>query len=107
MSSARSQFLRRFSVRAGSKCHYGNPEWRRPEVKAHWDWAFRTVWFFGVLTVVRLALLWRSRPDPRGLLAALAIAGLIGVVLLGKRATTADDSFISTESESYGSSESR
>src|SRR5580765_8238100 len=25
-------------------------------VKEHWDWAFRSVWFFGVLTMLRLVL---------------------------------------------------
>jgi uncharacterized membrane protein len=50
-------------------------------VKDHWDWAFRTVWFFGVATLARLALL--RRPDPSGgLVAALALAGLVGLGLL-------------------------
>jgi uncharacterized membrane protein len=54
-------------------------------VKDHWDWAFRTVWFFGTLTVVRLVLLWRARADPpRALIAALTLAGLVGLVLLGE-----------------------
>jgi uncharacterized membrane protein len=54
-------------------------------VKDHWDWAFRTIWFFGILTVVRLVLLWRARRDPpRALIAALTLAGLVGVVLLGE-----------------------
>jgi uncharacterized membrane protein len=54
-------------------------------VKEHWDWAFRTTWFFGILTVVRLVLLWRARADPRRvLIAALTLAGLVGVVLLGE-----------------------
>ena len=54
-------------------------------VKDHWDWAFRTIWFFGILTVVRLVLLWRARRDPpHALIAALTLAGLVGVVLLGE-----------------------
>src|ERR1700687_1988250 len=54
-------------------------------VKDHRDWAFRTVWFFGILTVVRLVLLWRARADPpRALIAALTLAGLVGLVLLGE-----------------------
>jgi uncharacterized membrane protein len=54
-------------------------------VKEHWDWAFRTVWFFGILTVVRLVLLWRWRADPRpALIAALTLAGLLGGVLLAE-----------------------
>jgi uncharacterized membrane protein len=54
-------------------------------VKDHWDWAFRTVWFFAILTTARLILLRRRRADPRPLLvAALTVAGLLGVVLLGE-----------------------
>jgi uncharacterized membrane protein len=54
-------------------------------VKEHWDWAFRTVWFFAVLTVARLVLLWRARANPRtALIAALTLAGLVGVLLLGE-----------------------
>jgi uncharacterized membrane protein len=54
-------------------------------VKEHWDWAFCAVWFFGILTAVRLVLLWRARADPRPLLiAALTLAGLVGVVLLAE-----------------------
>jgi uncharacterized membrane protein len=54
-------------------------------VKEHWDWAFRTVWFFGILTVARLVLLWRVRSDPRpALIAALTLAGLLGGVLLAE-----------------------
>ena len=50
-------------------------------VKDHWDWAFRTVWFFGVATMARLVLL--RRPEPSGrLVAALALAGLVGLGLL-------------------------
>jgi len=54
-------------------------------VKEHWDWAFRTVWFFGILTMVRLVLLWRARADPRpALIAALTLVGLLGCILLGE-----------------------
>jgi uncharacterized membrane protein len=54
-------------------------------VKEHWDWAFRTAWFFGILTVVRLVVLWRARANPRpALIAVLTLAGLVGVVLLGE-----------------------
>jgi len=54
-------------------------------VKEHWDWAFRTVWFFGILTIVRLVVLWRARADPRpGLIVALTLAGLLGCILLGE-----------------------
>jgi uncharacterized membrane protein len=52
-------------------------------VKEHWDSAFRTVWFFTILTTVRLVLLWRVRADPRpALIALLTLVGLLGVVLL-------------------------
>ena len=54
-------------------------------VKEHWDWAFRAVWFFTILTAVRLVLLWRGRAEPRpALIAALALAGLLGGVLLAE-----------------------
>jgi uncharacterized membrane protein len=54
-------------------------------VKEHWDWAFRTVWFFGILTVARVVLLWRVRSDLRpALIAALTLAGLLGGVLLAE-----------------------
>ena len=49
----------------------------------HWSWAFRTVWFFGVVTVARLVFL---RPPGRvrshTLVAAFALAGLVGLFLL-------------------------
>ena len=54
-------------------------------VKQHWDWAFRTVWFFTILTAVRLVLLWRVGADPRpGLIALLTLVGFLGAVLLGE-----------------------
>jgi uncharacterized membrane protein len=51
-------------------------------VKVHWDLAFRVVLFFSALTIVRLLLLWWQRPPGRAALGALAIAGLVGVVLI-------------------------
>src|SRR6185295_6364531 len=33
-------------------------------LKEHWDWAWRTVWFFGMVTVLRLVILRPSRRDP-------------------------------------------
>ena len=52
-------------------------------VKEHWDWAFRTVSFFAILTGVRLVLLRPSRRDPAAaIVAALALAGLVGIGLL-------------------------
>jgi len=54
-------------------------------VTEHWDWAFRAVWFFGTMTVLRLMLLWRFRAASRPrVIAALTLAGLVGVVLLGE-----------------------
>src|SRR5471032_685221 len=54
-------------------------------VKALWDWAFRTVWFLGVMTSVRLVVLWTLRRDPRPVVvAALALVGLVGVVLIAE-----------------------
>jgi uncharacterized membrane protein len=45
--------------------------------------AFRAVLFFGALTALRLLLLWWQRPTPRpAALAAFALAGLVGVVLI-------------------------
>ena len=52
-------------------------------VRQHWDWAFRTVWFFAIVTGVRLVLLRPSRRDPSPvIIAALALAGLVGIGLL-------------------------
>ena len=61
------------------------PGMAQAAVKEHWDWAFRTVWFFGILTVARLVLLWRMRSDLRpALVAALTLAGLLGGFLLAE-----------------------
>ena len=52
-------------------------------LSAHWDWAFRTVCFFGVLSVLRLVFVWPGREgDARARIAVLALAGLVGVGLL-------------------------
>lgn len=49
----------------------------------HRDAAFVAVWFFGVLTVVRLVLLWRLRPEPRrAAIAVLVLAGAVGMALI-------------------------
>ena len=54
-------------------------------VTEHWAWAFRAIWFFGVLTVARLLLLWRLQAEPRpAVVALLTVAGLIGGFLLGE-----------------------
>ena len=52
-------------------------------VREHWDWAFRSVWFFVIATVVRLVLLRPSRRGPSpAIVATLAVAGLVGIGLL-------------------------
>jgi uncharacterized membrane protein len=52
-------------------------------LRQHWDWAWRTVWFFGLVTVVRLVCLRPSRRDPSpAVIAAFALVGLIGIGLL-------------------------
>ena len=54
-------------------------------VADHWEWAFRAIWFFGVMTLARLLLLWRLRTEPRhAIVALLTVAGLIGGILLGE-----------------------
>jgi uncharacterized membrane protein len=52
-------------------------------VSEHWDWAWRTVWFFGIVTVARLVLLRPSHNGPRpSIVAMLALVGLLGFGLL-------------------------
>jgi uncharacterized membrane protein len=52
-------------------------------VREHWDWAFRTVWFFAIVTVVRLVVLRPSRREPsRAIVAVFALVGLVGIALL-------------------------
>ena len=52
-------------------------------IKVHWDFAFSAVVFFVALTGARLLLLWWQRPAPRrAALGALAVAGLVGLVLI-------------------------
>lgn len=49
----------------------------------HWTWASRTVWFFAIVTGVRLMLFRSSRRDPGpAMVAALALVGLVGIGLL-------------------------
>src|SRR5215213_10476126 len=46
-------------------------------VSDHWDWAWRVVWFFGIVTTLRLVLLRSSRQTPApALIVAFALAGL-------------------------------
>ena len=59
------------------------PGMAQPVLGEHWDWALRTVWFFAIVTVVRLVLLRPSRRDPGlTIIAAVALAGLVGIGLL-------------------------
>jgi uncharacterized membrane protein len=59
------------------------PGMAEPVLKEHWDWALRTVWFFTMVTVVRLVLLRPARREPAvALVAALALVGLVGIGLL-------------------------
>jgi uncharacterized membrane protein len=59
------------------------PGMAEPVLKEHWDWALRTVWFFTIVTVVRLVLLRPARREPAvALVAALALVGLVGLGLL-------------------------
>ena len=52
-------------------------------LRQHWDWALRTVWFFGIVTVARLVFLRPSRRDPgHAIVAAFALVGLVGIGLL-------------------------
>ena len=49
----------------------------------HWNWALRTVWFFGVVTMARLVFLRPSRRDPGpSIVATFALVGLVGIGLL-------------------------
>jgi uncharacterized membrane protein len=52
-------------------------------LRQHWDWALRTVWFFAIATVVRVVFLRPSRREPGlAIVAAFALAGLVGIGLL-------------------------
>jgi uncharacterized membrane protein len=75
-----------FTGRAASQTVW-LPGMAQAVVREHWDWAFRTVWFFGIVTGLRLVLLRPSRRDAgSAIIAALALAGLVGIGLL--RATS-------------------
>jgi uncharacterized membrane protein len=49
-------------------------------VKDHSDWAYRVVWFFGIVTGLRLVLL-RRAPGP-AMVALFVLAGVVGIDLL-------------------------
>jgi uncharacterized membrane protein len=71
-----------FTGRAASQAIW-LPGMAHAVVKEHWDWAFRTVWFFAIVTGLRLVLLRPTRRDPgHVIVAALALAGLLGIGLL-------------------------
>jgi uncharacterized membrane protein len=71
-----------FTGRAASQTIW-IPGMAHPIVKAHWDWGFRTVWYFGLLTGIRLTLAWApARLATSRVRTALALAGLVGLGLL-------------------------
>ena len=51
-------------------------------VTRHWQWALWCVWYFGLLTAGRAGLLLATGVPRRVVTAALALAGLAGLVLL-------------------------
>ena len=51
-------------------------------VKAHWEWAFWTLWYFAGLAAVRVLVLVTGRVIGPRATAALAVMGLIGLGLL-------------------------
>lgn len=70
-----------FTGRAASQAIW-LPGMAHAVVGEHWDWAFRTVWFFGIVTAFRLVLLRPSRDPGPAIVATLALAGLLGIGLL-------------------------
>jgi uncharacterized membrane protein len=71
-----------FTGRAASQAIW-LPGMAQAVLREHWDWALRTLWFFAIVTSVRLWLLRPSRRDPGpAVIAALALAGLVGIGLL-------------------------
>lgn len=52
-------------------------------VADHWTWAWRVVWFFGIVTALRLGLLRSTRREPAAaVVVAFALSGLVGIGLL-------------------------
>jgi uncharacterized membrane protein len=49
-------------------------------VTDHWNWAYRAIWFFGIMTTVRLVLLRAS--GRAAVVVAFALAGLVGIWLI-------------------------
>jgi uncharacterized membrane protein len=59
------------------------PGMAEPVLKEHWDWAWRTIWFFPIVTLARLVLLRPRRREPAvALVVGLALVGLVGIGLL-------------------------
>ena len=55
-------------------------------IRDHWDMGLRALWFFVILTAIRLVLLaWFRSPRPI-VVGALVIAGAVGVILIGQTA---------------------
>lgn len=48
----------------------------------HEDWAERTVWFFSILALVRVAIQWRRLAAPAAVRLGLLVAGLAGTLLV-------------------------
>ena len=69
-----------FTGRAASQAVW-LPGMAQAVVGEHWNWAFRTVWFFGIVTALRLVLITRRDRGP-AVTAAFALAGLLGIGLL-------------------------
>src|SRR5262245_6785206 len=69
-----------FTGRAASQAVW-LPGMAQAVVGEHWNWAFRTVWFFGIVTVLRLVFITRRDRGPV-VMAAFALAGLLGIGLL-------------------------
>jgi uncharacterized membrane protein len=55
-------------------------------VSEHWDWAFRVVWFFAIMTTLRVVLLRSSRSPATAVVVAFAVAGLVGIWLVRETA---------------------
>ena len=71
-----------FTGRAASQAIWF-PGMAQAVLKQHWDWALRTVWFFGTVTAARLVFLRPSRRDPGpSIVATFALVGLVGIGLL-------------------------
>ena len=62
------------------------PGMAEPVLKEHWDWAWRTVWFFPIVTVVRTHPLRLRLAVPERVAAEVRIGQLVSVKVEGDRA---------------------